>query len=169
MVAVTFHGTSGDSLVNVPKPKGDTTQIIIEVDLPRHPKPEASPSLCSRVAKGLFSREVCAVALVASSILLANQTEAGAALLMKIGSEAIKFAPEINIALSAIWAIPCACRAGSKKMSAVWLAVGAISAGLPYSLQPGFTIKGAINSVVQFGTSTLAFLGVTQAALKDEI
>ena len=187
MASVTFNGSRGSSNFDLPAPDvGTPDHIIVRINIPApaaRPEAAASPSLCSRMVRGLFNHSG-KIALIASALILTSQTEAGTKILADATNQAAKFAaenyepikttliqtaneaikfgkdnlPDINAALSLIWAVPNAFRAGSKKMGAFWLLAGAASAATPYALKPGFTFQGALDSATKLGTTALAFL-----------
>lgn len=188
MAAATFNRAGDTATVYLVPPAGTTQVRHVTINIeypvpPAQPVRAASPSLCSRMVSGLFNHSG-KIALIASGLIIASQTEKGANFLADLGkqatdlalenyepvkkavletaNEAIKFGkdnlPDINAALSLIWAVPNAFRAGSKKMKAFWLLAGAASAAAPYALKPGFTLQGALDSATKLGTSALAYL-----------
>jgi hypothetical protein len=155
-------GTSATVPINAPNHQA-LEHIVLQINYPTAPvtpRPTPSPSLCSRMVRGLFTHSG-KIALVASALILASQTEVGAKILadcskqatdfvvqnyepakIAIGqavTEAVKFGKdnlaEINAGLSAVWAIPKVLSAGSKKMKAFWLLAGIASAA---ALKPAF-------------------------------
>jgi hypothetical protein len=186
MASVTFHGSAGASSFDLPNPDniGRADYVIIKLPYQAHQdRPAARQGLCSKIVRGVFNHSG-KIALVASALIVASQTEIGAKILTDLVKEATQFAadnyepfkkaivdtateavqfgkanlPDINAALSVIWAVPNAFRAGSKKMKAFWLLAGAASAAVPYAMAPGFTIQGALDRASKLGSTALAIL-----------
>ncbi len=196
MASVTFNGSRGSSKFDLPAPDvGRPDHILVRINIPAPAaRPEAAASLCSRMVRGLFNHSG-KIALIASALILTSQTEAGTKILadaanqaasfaaenyepikttlIQTANEAIKFGkdnlPDINAALSIIWAVPNAFRAGSKKMGVFWLLAGAASAATPFALKPGFTFQGALDSATKLGTTALAYLQGISPSFKLEL
>jgi len=163
-------------------PPANVAPVLLPAAAPAPAVAQANPtSLSGRIARGIYNHSG-KIGIIASAIIIASHTAEGGKVLADLGTgmahlatqnyEIVKNAlvdtavfakdhlPEINTCLSAMWAVPAAMHATSKKMKALWLVAGAASIAAPIVLQPGFSVQGAWGKVAAFGTSLLASAGL---------